>query len=257
MIGRVNVGGGVGLKDTDAILRVIAPAGSTVTISKGGVSKSDVGHENAADNTLYDYYFIIHSSQFDGVNPWTVTATLGAQSISETIVIDSADEYDVVLSYTLWLVKNGVTQDGAFTAVGKMPSSSVSGTPTAPSISSASNYIQIGLSASSGTGCGIAYLPHKYDLSKYSSARIIGTGQCAFDLQANMAFNAWTQIGTYQENYRLIREGIMSQNSSSYSSVDKTIDISSLTDFAYVGFNFTKSGSQSTYIRIIDLYLEA
>lgn len=256
MIGRVNVGGGVGLKDTDAVLRVIAPAGSVVTISRGGVSKSDNGHENASDNTLYDYYFIIHQSQFSAT-AWTVTATLGTQSINDTIVIDSAYEYDVVLSYTLWLVKNGVAQDGAFIAVGKMPSSEVSGTPTAPSISSASNYIQIGLSASSGTGCGIAYLPNKYDLSKYTSARIIGTGQCAFDLQANLGFSAWTQIGTYQADYRLIREGIMSQNSSSYSSVDKTIDISSLTDVAYVGFNCTKASSQSTHIRIIDMYLEA
>lgn len=100
MIGTTNaVGSGGGLKSTDAILRVIAPAGSTVTISKGSVSKSDQGHENAADNTLYDYYFIIHASQFDSVNPWTVTATLGGDSASDTVTIDSADEYDVILQY--------------------------------------------------------------------------------------------------------------------------------------------------------------
>ena len=107
MIGRVNAGGGGGLQSTDAILRVIAPAGSTVTISKGGVSKSDAGHENAADNTLYDYYFIIHASQFDSVNPWTVTASLGGQSISDTIVVDSADEYDIELVYGIYLYNNG------------------------------------------------------------------------------------------------------------------------------------------------------
>ena len=101
MIGRVNAGGGGSLQATDAILRVIAPAGSTVTISKGGVSKSDAGHENAADNTLYDYYFIIHQSQFDSINPWTVTATLGADSATDTIIINSADEYDMELSYNV------------------------------------------------------------------------------------------------------------------------------------------------------------
>jgi hypothetical protein len=93
------IGGGGGLQSTDAILRVIAPAGSTVTISKGGVSKSDLGHENASDTSLYDYYFIIHASQFDSVNPWTVTATLGSNIDSDTIIIDVADEYDVALTY--------------------------------------------------------------------------------------------------------------------------------------------------------------
>ena len=100
-------GGGGGLKSTDAILRVIAQAGSTVTISKGGVSKSDTGHENADDNTLYDYYFVIHQSQFDSINPWTVTATLGSDTVSDTIIIDSADEYDVVLVYGIYLYNNG------------------------------------------------------------------------------------------------------------------------------------------------------
>lgn len=102
MIGTTNaVGSGGGLKATDAILRVIAPAGSTVTISKGTVSKSDLGHENSDDSSVYDYYFIIHASQFDSVNPWTVTATLGGDSASDTVIIDSADEYDVILSYLL------------------------------------------------------------------------------------------------------------------------------------------------------------
>lgn len=102
MIGRTNTGGGGGkIKDTDAVLRVIAPAGSTVTITKGGVSKSDAGHENSDDNTLYDYYFVIHQSQFDSINPWTVTATLGGDSASNTIIIDSALEYGMSLSYLL------------------------------------------------------------------------------------------------------------------------------------------------------------
>lgn len=111
MIGRVNAGGGGGLQGTDAILRVIAPAGSTVTISKGGVSKSDLGHENAIDPTLYDYYFIIHQTQFDSINAWTVTATIGTATASDTIIIDSADEYDMTL-LVLYIVQNGFVQTG-------------------------------------------------------------------------------------------------------------------------------------------------
>ena len=100
-------GGGEIILPTDAILRVIAPAGSTVTISKGAVIKSDGGHENADDNTLYDYYFIIHASQFDSVNPWTVTATLGAQTASTTVIVDAANEYGAILSYGIFLWDNG------------------------------------------------------------------------------------------------------------------------------------------------------
>lgn len=97
----ITLGGG-GLKSTDAILRVQAPAGSTVTISKGGVTKSDAGHENADDNSVYDYYFIIHQSQFDGQNYWTVTATkTGEDPVSATIIINAADEYNVVLDFRL------------------------------------------------------------------------------------------------------------------------------------------------------------
>lgn len=109
-------GGGGGLSATDALLRVQAPAGSTVTISKGGVTKTDAGHENADDHTVYDYYFIIHASQFDSVNPWTVTATLGAESASDTVTIDSADEYDVELFYHYYLFRSGAGDSSQWTA---------------------------------------------------------------------------------------------------------------------------------------------
>lgn len=92
-------GGGGSLSATDALLRVQAPAGSTVAITKGGTTKTDLGHENAADNTVYDYYFVIHALQFDGVNPWTVTATLSGETATDTIIINAAAEYDVVLWY--------------------------------------------------------------------------------------------------------------------------------------------------------------
>ena len=99
MIGRTNTGGGGGgLKDTDALLRVQAPAGSVVTITKGATTKTDLGHENADDHTVYDYYFIIHQSQFDST-AWTVSASDGTNTVSKTIVINAADEYDVVLDY--------------------------------------------------------------------------------------------------------------------------------------------------------------
>ena len=93
------VGGGGSFTATDAILRVQAPSLSTVTISKGGVTKSDQGHENKDRPTIYDYYFIIHQSQFDSVNAWTVMATRGTESNSTTIIINASDEYNVSIGY--------------------------------------------------------------------------------------------------------------------------------------------------------------
>lgn len=251
-------GGGGGLKSTDAILRVIAPAGSTVTISKGAVSKSDAGHENHDDATLYDYYFIIHASQFDST-AWTVTATLGTQSISESIVIDSADEYDVVLSYTLHLVINGVMQDGNFVPMALKSNSESSSTAGTPSVSAESNYIQIGMSASSGFQTGIAYLPNQYDLSKYSKVRVTGTAMNSFDTSTgflNLSFDAWTSFGSYQTENRLIQSQVFTAQHSSYTSIDQTVDISSLSNTAYIGFNFAKTATQATGIRITNMWLE-
>lgn len=118
MTGAGGQGGGGEILPTDAILRVQAPAGSTVTITKGSTTKSDMGHENADDATVYDYYFIIHQSQFDSVTPWTVTATLGTQSKSDTVVIDMTDEYNIIISYQFYFIKDGHFVGTALTKTG-------------------------------------------------------------------------------------------------------------------------------------------
>ena len=111
-------GGGGGLSATDALLRVQAPAGSTVTITKGTTTKTDLGHENEHDHSVYDYYFIIHQSQFDSVNPWTVTATLNTASASDTVIINAPDEYDVVLAYWYGVKRLTTASDPSWTREG-------------------------------------------------------------------------------------------------------------------------------------------
>lgn len=92
----VGGGGGGGLSATDALLRVQAPAGATVTITKGTTTKTDQGHENADDNTLYDYYFIIHASQFDSINPWSVVSTVDGIINTKNIVVNAPNEYNLI-----------------------------------------------------------------------------------------------------------------------------------------------------------------
>ena len=254
-------GGSGGLKATDAILRVIAPAESTVTIAKSGVSKSDGGHENALDNTLYDYYFIIHASQFDSSNPWTVTATLGTQTISDTIIINAANEYDLSLSYTLWLINDGVSQFGTITPVA-LKSQSTSTTAQAPAVSSATGYIQIGWTsaASSGNaGGGIAYFSSsKINLSKYNNLHVDGTLRNPTAYDTNNCASAWTAIGSYQTENRLFAQPVSSSiESSSYVSYNTDIDISSLSDEAYIGVNGYRGTANYTTLRIANMYLEA
>lgn len=101
------VGGGGSLRDTDAVLLVTVPTGSSVTATKGAVTLTPTIWKRNADNTLDCALFSIPSNTFDS-NAWTVTASLGTETASDTIVINSAKEYEMTLSYSLWLYKDGV-----------------------------------------------------------------------------------------------------------------------------------------------------
>lgn len=101
-------GGGGSLKDTDAILTVTVPTGSTVTITKGGVTLTPTMWVQAADPTLDCALFVIAPSLFDAQNAWTVTATLSGDTASDTVIIDSNKQYDIALSFRTFLFDNGV-----------------------------------------------------------------------------------------------------------------------------------------------------
>lgn len=107
MIIVVGGSGGGGLKDTDAILTVTVPTGSTVTATKGGTSLAPTLWTAAADSSLDCALFVIPPAQFDATTPWTVTATLGTDSATATVLIDSNKQYDVELSYHYFLYNRG------------------------------------------------------------------------------------------------------------------------------------------------------
>ena len=152
MIGRTNcsAGGGGGLPDNAAILRVMAPTGSTVTLARGAVTKSSTGHTNADDASQNDYYFIIPQTAFSS-SPWTVTATYGAKTDTQTVVIEAADEYDLLLSYDSFIIRNGVVQTGY--TINPMTGNNI----TAPVITSENGYQNIKLKSNSGVYLTIDY----------------------------------------------------------------------------------------------------
>ena len=107
MIGRTNSGSG-GLSLNSAVIHVTAPVGSTISFAKGSVTVATLaagkGHTNASDTTLADWYYSISSGNYGS---WTVTAAKDGESASETVTVDNAKQYDVSLSYALYLIRNG------------------------------------------------------------------------------------------------------------------------------------------------------
>ena len=102
------VGGGGKLKDTDAVLVVTVPTGSTVTATKSGTTLTPTMWVKAADSTLDCAIFSIPASQFDSTTPWTITATDGTSTASDTVTINSNKQYDVgPLRYPLVLYDSG------------------------------------------------------------------------------------------------------------------------------------------------------
>lgn len=186
--GNSGAASGGGFNRHDALLRVQAPAHSTVTITKGTYHKSDVGHENAQDHTMYDYYFIIHQSQFDSVNAWTITATLGEESASNTIIIDTADEYDIYLEYIYYLFKSG---RGALTPFGfKNNGSSVTSRITDEMILSECN--------TSNPQQGSCYTENRIDWAPYKTLHV--TLKCTSEPYDNSNFGLRINItNTYQQ----------------------------------------------------------
>ena len=91
-------GGAGGFSAGDAILRVLAPAGSTVTVSKSSTSKTLVAFAMSGAQDTNCYYYIVKPSMFDS-SPWTVTAVDGSDTDSDTIVINASGEYTVSFAY--------------------------------------------------------------------------------------------------------------------------------------------------------------
>lgn len=235
MIGTTNaVGSGGALKDTDAILRVIAPAGSTVTISKGAVSKTDNGHENASDNTLYDYYFIIHQSQFDA-NPWTVTATKSGESLTKTVIINASNEYDITLVW-LSVIKNGYFVNGYSSAVNLRNGQPVTVTENYNS----SGFMKVTAPGSYSSGLGL----NSTDVSRYNTLYFDGYAN------ASLANNGNGIVGIYPSyNYNntsdIQNSALVKATFTNTSTAQKTVDISSVSGSRYMAVALYITGTSA------------
>lgn len=101
-----------------ALLRVTAPAGSTVSIEKDGCLRTRSargGHVLAEKPGLAEYYFSVFPAQF-GV--WTVRARMGEKRSEKSVTLSSSSAYAVSLSYERFLFRSGA---GFAEGVGVLP----------------------------------------------------------------------------------------------------------------------------------------
>lgn len=99
-------GSGGGLKNTDAVLIVSALTGSTITATKNSTTITPTIWAQSADNTKDTAIFTVPASTFDST-AWTVSASLSGDTVSDTVVIDSAKEYEIIFNYDRVLFYNG------------------------------------------------------------------------------------------------------------------------------------------------------
>lgn len=155
------VGGGSGggsLSDTNAILTVTVPTGSDVTATKGGVTLTPTIWVQAVDNTLDCAVFLFEPSQFDSQNAWTIAATRGSgasqESTSATVTISSNEQYNLELSYNLFIVRNGIVNTAIYTGNIIKPSAITDvGEVTVDGIDYYRIYNNIATSGSTKTNC--------------------------------------------------------------------------------------------------------
>ena len=169
MIGRTNTGGG--LSDSNAILRVTVPTGSAVTASKGGVTKFAKMWTQNADNTLDTAIIQIPAGSFDS-NPWTVTATLGGNTATGSVVINSSDEYDVTLMYSYYLVDSGSLTGNGITKL-----------KTSNTIAQNTGYVRF--TDTTNNTLGIFSSTNAVDLTNFRTLKITVNGSSSFSYGGN------------------------------------------------------------------------
>ena len=142
MIGRTNTSSGGSFSTTSAIVRVTAPTGSTVTLSRGAVTKT-------SEEVSGHFYFFV-SPPFSS-SPWTATATLNGKTDSLSVVVNAAGEYDVLLSYDTFIIRNGIVQTDY--TINSITGNNI----TAPVITSENGYQNIKLKSNSGVYLNVDY----------------------------------------------------------------------------------------------------
>ena len=248
MIFVVGSTGGGGPTAADAILTVTAPAGSTVTAVKGGVTLTPTLWTAAADATQECALFVISSAQFDSSTPWTVTITNGTDTADETVIVDSNKQYYLDIDYRIWFVKHGtlvadfspstfatLTQASGYTSF--RANSNNYARVTTQSQVDVTDYasLQLTLCLDSEDKYGASFN------STYYPSIGIGTNMPSSDTNPNYNSGKYAKLNS--------ASGPISRNSFS-------VDVASSTGLKYVSFLISGWSSGTGFANIYDFYLE-
>lgn len=163
------VGGAGGGKPspTDAVLRVTAPSGSTVTIKKG--TGASVTPNFYLDGTETDtYFFYIKAADF---GTWTVTGTLSGKTKTLSINVTDNIEYSVTILYAYYLLsaQDNIPLQQPFTAAAVAPSSSTDSIKDTPNVILQADR---GYAIKFGTGAKTGVWYTNINLSGYTSVNV-------------------------------------------------------------------------------------
>ena len=244
----VNVqGGGGGPTASDAILTVTAPAGSTVTATKGSATLVPTLWTTAADASQECALFVIAPAQFDATTPWTVTISDGTNTASDTILIDSNKQYDLTLDFNYWLVRHGTLVD-TFTK------------STYVNLTQDDDYVLMSIT---GNNYGRITTQSAVDFTEFSTLKIVymrdGNGKYGQSWRGStyypsIGYGATAPSGDTSPNYT--NYVLLNSSSGVIASKTYTLDVTSQTGSKYVSILISGSSSLSAYANIYDFYLE-
>lgn len=216
MIINMTGGGSAGGAGLPAIY-VTYPAGSVCTVTNGEKTFT------AKDSSGFWLFAGL------SVGTWTVTATDGTETDSQTVEITTEGQsVSVELIYGLWLYDYKTQKFGTqFTAVAKKFNSG-SNTVQAPNVSTLADG-SIQLQITNNNGCGMWY-SEAVDLTDYTTLYVLdSTSGTANDARTDIAI--WSGVGTYiWEN---VKANIETRNRSEEM---RTIDVSALNGVHYIGY---------------------
>lgn len=243
--------GGGGLPVNGAVIHVVAPTGSTVAFSKGAVVVKTLaagkGHTNT-DGENADYYFAVLPLNY---GEWTVTASKdGETDATKTITVNENKQYDVELSYKLWLYKDGdertETTTGWESAGYSSGPQGWGGNP--PIITKFPEYAVVQFNGNSG-GCYTT--KGQIDLTSYNTMRAIvrhesgwgGDSYFRFGVRATKSDSRWLpEVFT-----NLLSAGIGNVTGQD---IEISLNITGVTGLNFCGFySYNSTGNRIDYLR--------
>lgn len=235
----VNNSGG-GLSNLNAILCITVPQGATVTATKSNLILTPTMWTQNADATLETAIFTIIPSYFDA-NPWTISATSNGQTSTGSIVINSAEYYEVVLSFNYYFIKEGVLLDNNWIIYqGSSTSANIYPQPNL-------DYVLF----DTGGNVAVAFATtNSYDITQYSKLQITVTAGRSYFTSGKVPCIAVdtrqpTGGGTSGSLTNLTYRTMFNGGTGNITPNTYTLDISSLTGNYYVGITLAGSSQFS------------